>query len=305
MKSKNLLSIALFVALPLVVCVMAGCKKEGKLNTKQKIDKVFREESMMMGGEMLYHDAESLSEEWCWDGKELYRIDYYVNHQCSENFFYDGKQIVRTTVPAYGIENRLHYDGRELERIESYIDGELDYTILFSHDDGKISEMRWIYSTSETSENNNNPLLDKMFGGELVVAITANNEMLRKRSGRKDDSEIVYHFEWKDGNVKKVTCGDWQAEMTYDDNYNPYHNLFGENELNDPLFGFEMMSENNIRTITMPFKTYGTIVFTYTYEYEDDFPKRRTLNYSYSAPGISSYEMTSYELTRVEKFIYE
>ena len=297
-----------FRYLIILSCLLfAACQKDGKLITKERVDNVYREETVMMGGELLYHDAELLSENWCCVDEELYRIDYLTNRPCSENFFYDGKQIVRTTVPAYGIENKLFYNGRKLNRIESYVDGELDCTILVDHNDDKISEMRWIYVMPDTGSRSSESLVSMMLGREIADALAINNEQLKRQSKGKGNVEILYHFDWDDDedNVIRISSGDWIAEMTYDENYNPYHNLFGYNEMHDPLFGFEMLSKNNIRTITMPYQSYGTTVFTYTYEYKDHFPKERTLTFSYTAPGYGSFELTDYSVTRIERFEYK
>jgi hypothetical protein len=222
---------------------------------------------------------------------------------------------MRTTVPAYGIRSEYFYDGRELEHIEVYDQDELYCKMVFVHNDKKLTELTCSYFTISDT---NNPILEKccspissLVGGSLGIQF-AKEEAARivrqSKKGVKAATSVRYEFTWTDKNVTSVKCTDNEGVrnivLTYDDKTNPYNQLFGFRELNDPIYGFEMLSENNILTILMPYGRVDNQMFRFDYEYIDDLPSSRVLTFSYRTfiPGV--VEDVQYKVEKTETYTY-
>lgn len=313
MKSRYLIDIIKTSALSLVI--LAACsKKDGVPDSRERIDQVVAEETMTMGEAQLYHYDSHVSEKWNWDGNQPYRIDYFDNKPCSENFFYDGRKIVRTTIPAYRIHNEFIYDGQKLERIDCFRDDTLVSCMRFYHTGKKITRIKWSLYSDTPGETSRFSPLRWLAGSPMAMTMERHNADILKRSNAKsiDTATATYTLSWNGDNVSRIVCKEgnseeavWQADMTYDDKRNPYRNLFGYNEFNDELFSFDMMSANNILTISMPSDHSDSQLYRYSYKYDGKYPSERTLTYSYIGVDQSTWSETTFSFTRTESFIYQ
>lgn len=305
-----------FVLLTVGTLAFGSCgKREGAPDIRGRLVQVYSEETMMMGESELYHYERHLSEQWNWDGKELYRIDYYDSPPYSEVFFYDGRQISRTTIPAYNIRNEFVYDGRMLERIDCYRKDTLLYSCRFRHEDDRMAGMDIHHTDNPATSNQKADLFYATFSplmGEMAGRLLAEDQKRlvesRQKKGCKGGYEEQYDFTWNDDDVTLIThrVGSdlEETELSYDDGRNPYAQLFGYREINtSPVMGFRMLSEHNVISATV--RGNETRVYNCSYQYDGKYPIRRTVTYSYEASDIQTLEETTYSCTHVDEYRYE
>lgn len=311
----NKLNVKLLLLTAFAVLAVSCGKKEGVIDRDNRIDGVDAIESGYLDNQLYYSTGDFVEEDWHWDGKMMYRIDYRGDHPYSENFFYDGRRLERTTVPAYGIRSEFFYDGRQLEHIDFFRNDSNYMTVRFTHDDGQLSEIVVDYFSNEVDTSvvavamHSNPLA-ALLGAELASKLEAqsierfcasNGKGVRTRQTR-------YELTWTDNNVTAIKCTDADGvrkiALTYDDKRNPYNQLFGYRELSDPMFGFEMLSENNITSIRMPYRFSANQLFSYSYEYDGSIPTKRTLTYSYPVVNGQNFDSAMYKYVKVETFKY-
>lgn len=315
--SRTLSAVPLWKGVPLAVGIVvlllfASCgTKEGALRTKTKISQITSVENHYADGTLFYTTGSYLEQDWKWDDKEVYRIDYHGGeHPYSENFFYDNRhRIVRTTVPAYYIRTELFYDGRKLEHIEVYDNDELYCYMTFVHEGRDLVEISCnYYPVSDTS----NPVLDKvanplapLLGDDAAQSLESGVRC--KGAGRKGAS-VRYLIEWTEDNPTHITCIDAEGSKdiyiayTYYDN--PYFQLYGFREMNNPLFRFGMLPRNAVDRIVMPFGRSKNQQFFYYYQYVDDVVSECRMKYSYSAVVGSDFDSVMYSVEKVQHFTY-
>ena len=310
---KHTLSLA---GLLIVALLASSCsKREGVIYKKNKIDNIYAVENRYFDNQLFNSIENYLEEDWHWDGDELYRIDYRSDHPYSENFFYGShRRLERTTVPAYDIRSEFFYDGRQLDHIDIFRNDNPYMTLTLLHDDDRLYEIDCLYhqTTADTASVALLPHtcpLAFLLGRQMAAQLEADNRTrLRDMQMRGAKSNTIrYLLTWSDDNVTAIDCiddnGTRRIALTYDDKINPYRQLFGYRELTDPLFGFEMLSENNITSIRMPYLFNQNQLFTYRYEYEDDCPSKRTLTYSYPAVN-NTFDSVMFKYEKIETFQY-
>jgi len=301
------LTIYLSILLTLLALVSCG-PKEGVVDHRQRIDQIYASEKASLDGQALYEYNNLLAEQWNWDGNELYRIDYQFSTTYSENIFYDGRhRIIRTTVPAYRQRNDFRYDGRQLNYIDCYEADSLVSTIQFVHDGNVLTEIqRYDYRQSSAKIGN---LFRQLLGTDLACAIEMGARRHRAQTKGNGTVRTDFHFEWDDDdNVSRVTYNDGtqtqQIVLTYDEMHNPYSELYTSFMMDESIFGFAMMSRHNVVTMRMPYEMQSDLLFTYTYQYEDDYPTSRHLHYSYSSMNETDWTEALYEYDKTEVYSY-
>ena len=292
------------------VVAFAACgPKEGAVSSRHKIDQVLAEETVYMDENVYYHHGSHVSEQWHWDGRTLYRIDYIDNGPYSENFFYDGRnRLTRTTVPAYGIRNEFHYDGRRLDSIECFQGDSKYYTLVFFHEGKTLTEMEWRYEPDTKSPLTQKQeraavckTLERVMGADIASLLT------QPAQGKGAANTTRYRFEWYKDNVTRIdvsgTNANYTVQLAYDDKRNIYRQLFAYSEENDPMYGFEMLSKNNIVSIIMPFRNDDSQQFSYSYIYDGKFPLQRTQTYFYNVINEVDWTVSECRHQRTETFV--
>lgn len=283
----------IFVIALTLVFLLSGCsKKEGSISHREKIQTVTADEHHYQDDQLYYSLEEYVEEAWNWDGNELYRIDYQGQYSYSENFFYDRKNRLKsTTVPAYGIRREFFYSGKELDHIDTYKDMRLVGRMSFTHTDGVLTEIavdRWLTDDADS-----------------VVDF-----IMRKSLGAwcSKSASCRYQLQWNENDVVRIDCQGadttYSISLTYDKKNNPYHQLFGYQELNDPIFGFEMLSQHNVETIHMPFGKIKDQLFSFQYKYDGNYPAERTLTYKYNTVS-NTFDSVEYKVVKKEKYTYK
>ena len=314
MKRSNTLFVAVVA---LTLSLGWGCsKKEGTPDNKQRIDYISVDEKATLDGQPLYQYDSIKAEKWNWAGNELYRIDYRYSVTYSENIYYDNKdRIVRTTIPAYRQRNDFYYDGRQLDRIETFVADTLSTVLIFVHTDGTLTQIdRVDYNINQTpntstSQQLNNSTLSRLMGNDIAAALDVAASRRFAKSKAKT-STISYKLEWDDDDnlthiAYNAADGEEHIYITYDDKRNPYSELYTSYNLDQTLFGFAMLSPHNVLTIRMPYGVHQELLFSYTYQYTDDYPTQRKLHYSYTtSTSVTDWSEALFEYNRTENFYY-
>jgi len=300
------------------VAAFASCSKmEGRIDKHRKMDNVVMTENRYNDGALYYTTGTYISEKWNWDGKEMYRVDYYGDSPYSENFFYDNRRrIVRTTVPAYDISSEISYDGRNIDHIDVYEAEQQLMRMDFVRGEKSINEIVCTYYKSVDDVAKLGAIVRGVpvvstLGAEVVSAVAGNDVRMMAQKGSlstKSGYTVRYALTWKDDNIVRVVRNDGAEStvitLSYDDKNNPYSQLMGYRELDDALFGFGMLCENNVTLMSMPYENHGVVDFKYSYEYEDDYPVKRTLNYTYNMLSSETWDSVSIRVEKIETMNY-
>ena len=306
------------IILPLLLLVVTSCsKKEGAPEKRSRIDEVLAVENRYENGVCYFKLDTYVEEDWNWDGKEVYRIDYYSDHPYSENLYYGShRRIVRTTIPAYDLSTELFYNGNLLDHIDCYRNELLLCRYSFIHSDDLLTEidLQQFHDFDDTltlSLIAHSHPLSALLGTPLTAKLVADGAAGSHsplKGAAKEGTQTAYHLTWTENNVTEIACvsadGTRTIKLTYDDMHNPYNQLFAYRELNDPIYGFEMLSENNIRTIRMPDANGREQLYTYNYEYADDFPAKRTFSYTYLGISNATLDTVTYTYEKIQTFHY-
>ncbi len=299
------------VAACAMLCVSCG-PKEGVIAKDYKIDLIMAQDSHYVNDAPYFSTGDYVEQDWNWDGDEMYRIDYHGGeHPYQESFFHEGNRIVRTTVPAYNIRVEYFYGTRQLEHIEVYASDELYSYMAFVHDGQTLTDIVCHYF--EVSDTNN-AVLDRMSNplrvlvGDEVAGCLEQNVAVGAKGAKDGTKSVRYKLSWNGDNPTRITCTDAEGEkviyLTYEETDNPFYQLYGFRGLTDPIFGFGMLSRNNIRTIRMPYNRNKNQLFTYSYEYDGDAVAKRTLTYSYPSIEALTLDSVMYKVVRTERFSY-
>ena len=297
------------------VLTAVGCgKKEGVVPSECKIDQVVASEERYQENELFYSTPEYVSEQWTWDDDAVIRIDYYLDNQYSEYFFYKRNRIICTRVPAYDLRTEFQYDGRRLEKVEVYRKDELAATMSFERDDRVMSEI--VFRRIEADSNAEWPLwtpmpLRTVVGNDAAKAIGLDvaKQMQCGHSTAKSGNEVRYKLTWDNGNVVRIDVSGnvenpYSISLSYDNKKNPYEQLYANHELNESIFGFKMLSEHNVTHIHMPYQNWGVTDFRYGYTYEGDYPLTRKLIFNYRTQSIS-FDSVTIRVEKTEKYVYK
>lgn len=308
MKRRNVWRQRTLCFLTLASLLLAGCAKEGKLDHREKVSEVYATELIEHDGAQYHYLDTYLAERWHWSDNELIRIDYSDDATYCEWFYYDARgRLSYTTVPAYGIKNCFVYEGRKLARIDCYRNDELYETLRMTHDGSKLTGIECIPAVLDTKAvlpSQASPL-KMLMGNDIAVLIEASSGSKAKASG-----VTRYKLKWNDGNVVKMTCSEpdgttWEARMKYDNKRNPYSEMWGHYEMSDPLFGFQMLSDNNLTELHIPFKRSQDQLIEYHYTYDGKYPTHRTTTYSYVALSELTWDEIVVKYTKEESINYE
>jgi len=305
-----------FPFLFLILLLFSCSHKDGKLDHRQRLTAIYSSQEVQMDGTPYYSQSRHKVQEWFWDGKEVYRIDYSEDFSTySENIFYDRKhRIIQTTIPAKKLTANYNYDGRELSSIEVLKNEDVLYTLSLQHEDGHITTITQTFlHDGEKSIDAISPMRF-LFCNELAYAM---NTMVR--SGKAAGNTITYRLSWENDNVTRIeaesSSGKSAMGMTYDDMRNPIRDLFNLYELQDDEPGTSsladnevnllMLSKNNILTLQRPFDDQSDYSFNYQYTYEGKYPATRTLIYAYTSMNDTTFKPCSIQVKEVRDYEYK
>ena len=288
----------------LIATAFSACShKDGKPDTRQRLQAIYAYTEATFDNQPYYTTDRLKVQEWFWDGKEVYRIDYSEDLSTySENIFYDNHhRILRTTIPAKGLRSEFAYEGRQLASIEVYLHDVLNYTLTFTHDHGHIVSILQENASSKTRVDYN-PL--HLLMGDVLPSLP---------SAKGGTVELT--LEWDDDNLVAINNGDYTMRLTYDDQRNPLLDLYTLYELQDDEPGtlslqdgqanLAMLSANNPLTLSRPFDGNPDYTFHYQYTYEGRYPATRQLTYTYTSMNDTTFAPATIAVKEIREYQYQ
>lgn len=268
-----------FIACGLLL-IAASCEKEGVYNPKQKISKVYWSQKInWQNGD--YEDIEKhLSEVWNWEGNQLRSIQYYDEdgdwYGTEEYYYYANDRIYSINWQEPGelisnLEYKFEYDGKKLSVINYYYDNDLIVQYEVSHQNGKISQIKYTYMDYNKKAIAMSPTFFRIFLPEMD-AKTA-KKLANKLNERKSETSII-RFKWSGKNISQVIWGEEADapfnEFTYDKKINPFKKFFDTDAVDELDFPV-LNSQNNVVKCST---NYGSDVeeLEYIYTYDGDYP---------------------------------
>lgn len=290
------------------IALFASCQKsEGIYNPNKKISKLYEEgiASWTIGDNTQeISTGKNLSEEWTWTGDKLSRIDQFSptgELESSNIFTYDGDVLVRTD---YGDNSHTDfiYDGKKISEIKNYEGDVLSSVLAVTKRDGKkITEMTaTTYPTTQPNSKTTHQLQNVL--GLLIPESAAEciAHAAKQHVATKGDPLVSnITLTWTGNNITKIEATDPSANMymvyAYDNKKSPTKGFI------DYLTGYISMNEwgsknNSILDSIVAYnqgEMYYNTCARYTYEYDGDWPVKRTYSTvveSASATSIRYYE---------------
>ena len=301
----------------LIACLLlAGCEKgEGVYLAKKKVVEVYKEcsgnyvswnEESGEWGQIEYSEPRYMSEQWEWNRKKLQSIKYFFRDGGSAGtdvFKYDdGLVIVRQNRTNSSVMEFVH-EGKELQRIEWYLDEELYSMTTLKHKDGKIVEATTTFYNMSKSAECLVSAEQLMFAPYTSYRL-AHGEKHAKAAGQDEIFSERISIEWFEDNGMSVTSyydGIERANWTYryDTKKNPLQNFWTKSEVSGstiPLYG----SENNVISCTMSEDWKLAEDCNYEYTYDGDYPaKVCCTKYDHRDARFSTMEKT------ITEYIYK
>lgn len=290
---KNLVKTLLLVA----VCALlfSSCEKEGQYLPKKKVSRITYVTSSTLWG--ITTTAVTGYQDWEWSGKLLTQITLRNGDGDMEGTIvpqYDSKKrvtalhcVLDTEIEDY----KFTYDGKNLMKITCYSndkDAVTEYT--FRKEDKNVVEITVQGYASKALEGTGiNPL-------QFVLP----NEIAERIKPSDEKATIIYKLTWNGNNIssmEELRSGVTYANYNwaYDNGINPFKGLFCN--VDGSLNGFEeLYSANNVvESHSVAHLSFADMEehFKYEYEYEDNYPVKKTLGTT-SSTGLEVVHTMSY-----------
>lgn len=219
-----------------------------------------------------YQDKE-LRERWTWDGDKLSSIENYsqfIYDDLSLNFTYENGLVSEIVAPAINERMICYYDNDKISRIEF------------------------------PSENKSSEAWDFVYSGNKMIRIN------------KVDLPEYFTITWDGNNISMIKCFEsdvctTEVSYTYDNKHNPYHG-------SDALLAwaiinadFALMSSNNMTSERIndlfPILNSGEEYYTYTYQYQDNYPTLKTQIEEVIMPHFDQVDYLTKHITEKRYYI--
>ena len=187
----------------------------------------------------------------------------------------------------FTIVNKLTWSGNRLTNLDYYDGGELEYTVTFSYNNGRLSEfVRYGNRSTDTYKC-------VYSGGRLThIDVTGEEEgtcdFVYDGEGNvssviRDDGDFAFNLTWVAGNVVgEEVVSEGSHVYQYDDKNSPYDDTFALWSILEEWDTYYLSSNNLVRKQWN--SLYGGVsVREYTYTYDGDYP----LTCTYSDTGGS------------------
>lgn len=277
----------LFLAFVCIAMLFSSCNKEGVFNPKKKISKIYTYDTYTVNGTTTTTDK-TLSEVWTWNKNILEKIDHYGSNNeitGTTTYTYDKKRVVRidesyqSMFSNYSSRTEFIYDGKYLSEAKIYDGNELEATLKFTHQNGKISQI--VFTGEVVPEENGKSLRTRALQHILPPQICKTLQQIEKKKQTKNAGKgsetTTITLTWNKDNITKLACVDefygerqeYSMEAEYDNYNNPFYGLF-DTEMS---FGGGNLCKNNIVKQTWVFPYEGDhSTDTYQYTYEGRYP---------------------------------
>ena len=287
---KNFTKCMMAIAIMALLCV--SCQKEGQYNPSKKISSIETTETVN-GFE---NPAGTGIIEYVWDGKLLTQIVYKHkngNVVCTLNYAYDGKKRISEVTSTEGYSLKYYYDGKFMDAIEVYDEGELACTYKITHDDSFLDkiELEYVSDDYKNSKNVNPFFFMPNEIGEEIVAST-------KNAKKGNNVAQTWIFSIDDRNISSMSCISSGVVDEYTYTYDKHRNPFcgWDDAINN---NWDVaLSRNNMVSYTRNVY-YGDNVYTskvdYNYEYKGNYPISKTWELEHDGFRTEYSEVYKYE----------
>ena len=271
----------LFLAFACVAMLFSSCHKEGVFNPKKKISKIYTYSTYTVDGTTTSSNR-VLSEVWNWNNNILERIDHYDADggvRGVTTYTYDKKRVVRidesyqSMFSNYSMHTEFIYDGKYLSESKIYDGDELEATLKFTHQNGKISQI--VFTGEEVYEENGKSLKTRALQHILPLQICQTLQQIEKKKQTKNAGKgsetTTMTLTWNNDNITKIACVDefygeryeYSIEAEYDNYNNPFYGLFDS----EMYIGGNLCKNNIVKqTWIYPDENPYTEIYRYTYE---------------------------------------
>lgn len=284
MKRINFSIITLLVIA--MTLVFASCTKDGVYKPKKKISQIYETNLTDPTPERV------LAETWTWNGKLLSKVDYGDGDVVT--FTYEKNQL--TAVYSEDARTELTYDGKFIDNMKVYYDGELYMTSTFQHEKNLVSGYTVEYAGTDANKAQVARVIENTFRfiAPEVARAQAEAYVSSASSNIKANSKYTVSFTYDGKNVIEQTTVSENYKVVYQYTYTEYNN---------PFYGLISkleFSKNAPASLVIKQDGMPDYNYSYTYKVDGKVPTQVVENLSWSVGAMSHNEsiQTDYEFVK-------
>lgn len=254
----------LVLAIATIAFVASSCQKEGQFNPSKKItsavvEKLNNDGNMGISQKINYKWEKNLLVEEVVDNGSV----------VTSHFTYDSKKRISEINTSDNIRLVYSYNGNKIATIEESINGKLNKTYVFKHDDfGYISSIDVTVPEYKSTEVYANSSVNPLFFMPTEIATDIQTTMLKYKM-----TDMFYAFVYdNNNNIEQMQINGTVFKYKYDNKRNP---LYGFYDILSMDFDWIFAKHNVIERIV-------------TYQSDPDF--KQTVKYEYTYSG--NYPLT-------------
>lgn len=254
----------LVLAIVTITFVASSCQKEGQFNPSKKItsavvEKLNNDGNMGISQKINYKWEKNLLVEEVVDNGSV----------VTSHFTYDSKKRISEINTSDNIRLVYSYNGNKIATIEESINGKLNKTYVFKHDDfGYISSIDVTVPEYKSTEVYANSSVNPLFFMPTEIATDIQTTMLKYKM-----TDMFYAFVYdNNNNIEQMQINGTVFKYKYDNKRNP---LYGFYDILSMDFDWIFAKHNVIERIV-------------TYQSDPDF--KQTVKYEYTYSG--NYPLT-------------
>lgn len=280
-----------FTKLMMAVSIMAvlcfSCQKEGKFNPSKRISNI----EVIATTNGVDDPDNSGNVNFTWDGKLLTAVNYVRTDGSTDrtlNYVYDEKNRISEISSTQGYTLKYYYDGKYMDKIDVYAEGQTVAIYRIIHDDSFLDEIVLEYLYEDYTDANINPFF--FLPNEIAEEIVSSN-VKNAEKGFYDEQHWFFSIDDKDISGMAHLDGSYMDEFKYQ--YDKHRN---------PLCGWTDAVANNWNValsrhniVSCSHKAYVgdeeilSEEIHYTYEYSGNYPISKSWSTTLSNSATRSY----------------
>lgn len=254
----------LVLAIATIAFVASSCQKEGQFNPSKKITSAVVEKLNNDGNMGIFQKIN-----YKWEKNLLVEEVVDNGSVVTSHFTYDSKKRISEINTSDNIRLVYSYNGNKIATIEESINGKLNKTYVFKHDDfGYISSIDVTVPEYKSTEVYANSSVNPLFFMPTEIATDIQTTMLKYKM-----TDMFYAFVYdNNNNIEQMQINGTVFKYKYDNKRNP---LYGFYDILSMDFDWIFAKHNVIERIV-------------TYQSDPDF--KQTVKYEYTYSG--NYPLT-------------
>jgi hypothetical protein len=252
-----------------IILLSGGCKKrEGVYKPKEKISKIYYEETE--AGKVTV--PKELKETWTWEKKKLTKIE--LAELFTFNFSYDNKSRV-SKIEGKEVLMKFYYEKKYLDKMEITANGMSVTMTVSDRKDDKITKLTFETQSLDKSTKSAaaelaqmNPVINLFFPNAIANAVLS--DISETKMHKAGTITLIYEYTYSGNNITEIKRTDGTTETvflySYDDKKNPYYKSLFYVQDGQSIVG---LSENNIVTYYEKGKRGYATNYRYEYNSED------------------------------------